>query len=393
MKALCNLKLIIFTLLFSGTSEAVLIDYQSVLKVVDSSCEKNTIDFKKDLWKSNLAEKKAYGQIVGIKNECLSGSDKVYVEIYYQYKDESILLDNNTESTFKAIIENDLVEEDLLNLVSWLFEKIQNFNSSDLGDLWQDKYGEKMRAVKRLMIPSFPDKSEVQAIYHQDNVASENYKNGLSLYMFCRRNRNYQCLLTGKNKNKRPILRENGELWSHPALAMSSRGLPSNVVNGQTPQGVHTIDSVMPEANRQIAFGKYRRLILNWVRGSFNDREELNFLPQDSIDTTWWRQASLSKKVGRKDLRIHGTGKINDDPTSTHFPFRKSAGCITQREGRYGDINYLDQRLLLDTLMEAMNLEVDYENEELIKGVLYVIEINDDESHVQLSEVEELLNE
>ena len=36
-------------------------------------------------------------------------------------------------------------------------------------------------------------------------------------------------------------------------LPCLTRGLPSNVVNGQTPQGVHTIDSVMPEANRQIS--------------------------------------------------------------------------------------------------------------------------------------------
>ena len=86
--------------------------------------------------------------------------------------------------------------------------------------------------------------------------------------------------VTGKDKNKNPILLDDGNLWSHPAFAMSSRGLPSNIVNGQTPQGVHTIDSVMPEANRQIAFGKFRRLILNWVRGDFSERGEMAFLPQ-----------------------------------------------------------------------------------------------------------------
>ena len=43
--------------------------------------------------------------------------------------------------------------------------------------------------------------------------------------------------------------------------------------------------------------------------------------------------------------------------------------------------------------MGAMNLEVNYDNEALIKGVLYVVEINDTESHVTLAEVEELLNE
>ena len=274
-----------------------------------------------------------------------------------------------------------------------MHEKIENFKDSDLGLLWMETYGEKMISIQEFMAPSYPDKKEIQAIYHQDNISSENYKNGISLYMFCRRNRNYHCLMIGKDKSKNPVILDDGNLWSHPALAMSSRGLPSNIVNGQTPQGVHTIDSVMPEANRQIAFGKFRRLILNWVRGDFSERGEMAFLPQDSVDSLWWRQASLSKKVGRKDLRIHGTGKINDDPTSTHFPFRKSAGCITQREGKYGELDFIDQRLLLDTLMGAMNLEVNYDNEALIKGVLYVVEINDTESHVTLAEVEELLNE
>ena len=97
--------------------------------------------------------------------------------------------------------------------------------------------------------------------------------------------------------------------------------------------------------------------------------------------------------VGRKDLRIHGTGRINDDPTSIHFPFRKSAGCITQREGHYSEIIYSDQRLLLDQLMEASDLEVNFANEIRIKGVLYVMEIDNKQDHVKLSEVEELLYE
>ena len=66
--------------------------------------------------------------------------------------------------------------------------------------------------------------------------------------------------------NNRPVLGEDGrDLWSQPALAASYHGLPYNVINGQTPQGIHRIDSVMPEANRYRAFGKYRRVILNWV--------------------------------------------------------------------------------------------------------------------------------
>ena len=81
------------------------------------------------------------------------------------------------------------------------------------------------------------------------------------------------------------------------------------MVNGQTPQGVHTIDSVMPEANRQIAFGKYRRLILNWVRGEFEEKPEMSFLPSESAESLWWRQASLSKKSREKRFANSWNGK------------------------------------------------------------------------------------
>ena len=90
-----------------------------------------------------MRRKKAYGEILGIKNNCLSESDKVYVELYYQYKDDKILLSKNVETTLKNIIEQEKVEEDLLNLISWLFEKIENFKDSDLGLLWMETYGGK----------------------------------------------------------------------------------------------------------------------------------------------------------------------------------------------------------------------------------------------------------
>ena len=58
---------------------------------------------------------------------------------------------------------------------------------------------------------------------------------------------------------------DDGKIWHQPALAASARGYPSNIVNGQTPQGVHTMDSVMPFADQYRSFGSYRRVILNWV--------------------------------------------------------------------------------------------------------------------------------
>ena len=186
---------------------------------------------------------------------------------------------------------------------------------------------------------------------------------------------------------------DDGKIWHQPALAACQR-LSSNIVNGQTPQGVHTMDSVMPFADQYRSFGSYRRVILNWVPvedGDERDQNTTGLLSPLSEDSLWWKQASISRNVGRTDLRIHGTGKLNTDPDSTHYPLRKTNGCISQREGKYGDVEYIDQRHILNRLMEGLAPEATFENEEKISGTLYVIELDAKEAPVTWRDVEKKL--
>jgi len=92
------------------------------------------------------------------------------------------------------------------------------------------------------------------------------------------------------------------------------------------------------------------------------------------------------------DLRIHGTGRLNDDPSSTYYPHRKTSGCISQREGTYAEIEYVDQRKILDTSMQALGLGTSFENEVQIKGILYLIEINDQENAVSFDQLKSILD-
>jgi len=98
--------------------------------------------------------------------------------------------------------------------------------------------------------------------YHTPDVTT--YMNGeyvksVKIFMFCRDNRLYPCLMTMRNVHGEIVRNENGSIWTHPALASSARGLPSYTRNGNTPAGVLTIDSVMPSADQQISFGKFSR--------------------------------------------------------------------------------------------------------------------------------------
>lgn len=222
------------------------------------------------------------------------------------------------------------------------------------------------------------------------SVMNGKYADGIRLFMFCRKDRNYPCMMVMKNKWDLAV-EENGELWTQPAMAASSRGIPFNITNGNTPAGVHLMNSVMPHADQQISFGKFRRVIMNFVPTTQNEELTKEFLHESVHDLAFWRQANVARDVGRDLLRIHGTGRINGDPRSAHYPFRKTSGCVSKREGKYPDAEYIDQRLMLDTMMEALDLEPVYANEAQIKGVFTIVDLDDQKKAVTANEIKELL--
>jgi hypothetical protein len=230
-------------------------------------------------------------------------------------------------------------------------------------------------------------------VYKTPDVSS--YMNGeyvksVKLFMFCRETRLYPCLMIMKDVDGQLLRNADGKLWNHPSLAASSRGLPSYTTNGQTPTGILTIDSVMPAPDQVPSFGKFRRLILNWIPKSKDEVLMLSLLPPSSKSKLWWKEAQVSRDIGRKYLRIHGSGKINPDANTPYFPFNRTSGCIAQRENTYDGITYKDQRILLDKVMTAMDLKAEYANELKIKGILYIAEINDDQGPVTLEDLNKL---
>jgi hypothetical protein len=271
------------------------------------------------------------------------------------------------------------------------------FGTDQLLSLAESKYPEvSVNFKKKTFTPM--TKADVREMFYfipqWSRIRDSYYADGVKLFLFCRRDRNYPCLFVAKDKFDLPLLDSaTGQLWHQPALAASSSGYSSRVRNGQTPTGVQTLDSVMPTANLPVSFGKFRRVILNWLPDMQEEDQTLSLLPPSLHTQTWWRESLISRDVGRVDLRIHGTGKINEDPTSTFFPFRQTSGCISQREGQYGQVEYRDQRKMLDSLMSAMDLESRYENETAIKGVLYLVELDDAKKAVEFDDVRKLLQD
>jgi len=216
------------------------------------------------------------------------------------------------------------------------------------------------------------------------------YQNGPKLYLFCRHNREFPCMMVMKNADGNWV-RENGKIWSQQKLALSRKGIPSHKVNGHTPQGIYTIDSVMPSTNRKIVFGKFRRLIINFIEKDRNDKTMMSLMPESLESLGWWKAGAVARDVGRSLLRIHGTGTRNINSSSPWYPFYPTVGCVASKENTYNGVSYVDQRELLDTMMESMGLSPRYSNETKLKGLLYVVDINSEEAPVSLEEIEPLL--
>ena len=336
-----------------------------------------------------------------LKSPCLSDSDKIHLAIYHQRDNAQIIISEELAKPFETMVSLKNIPRDLFQLLITYEQKITFTNNPGLMSFWKGEFLELINYYQKILNPPFITNQELNELYHQTPnrrvILDGKYEETVRLFLFCRKDRNFPCLFTAKDKFDNPLVSIDGDkIWSQPALAQSARGLTSNIVNGRTPQGVHTIDSVMPYADQYRSFGKYRRIILNWV--PTNDESEMNedritksLLSPLSENTFWWRQASVSRDLGRTDLRIHGTGKINEDPSSTYYPLRKSNGCITQREGEYPEDTYHDQRHMLNQMMSALDLPLSYENEERISGTLYVIELDNQKAPVLWPEIESRL--
>ncbi|MEQ1876626.1 MAG: hypothetical protein ABL958_08265 [Bdellovibrionia bacterium] len=264
-------------------------------------------------------------------------------------------------------------------------------------------------AISTQAIDKFPDFSMLKAepAYNELTAAQiqdlfyktpdlEKYKNGAymkvpRIYKFCSHVRPYACLMLMKDAAGNPVYLNDGRtLWSQPSLGYARSGRPFSERSGYTPSGVYEVNGVMPAADQQGVFGKYRRLVLEFVPKS---REEVSYtylLPASSWDQKWWVESKLARDLGRNLLRIHGTGKKNLDPFSTFKPFVATSGCIAQREATYNGVKYTDQRIILDTLMKASGLEAKFENETKIKALLYVVEVKNTKGAVDLRLLNEL---
>ena len=234
---------------------------------------------------------------------------------------------------------------------------------------WNDRYD----VAKALLTEEPPIQTYWDGRYYQKP----------RIYMFCRDNRKQKCLMLMKDAAGNLID------WSQESLGHSRHRKDFHQTNGNTPSGVWRIDSVMPSADQQRVFGKFRRLIINFVGHSQDEINIKKLLPTMTHNHSWWHEGVVARNNGRGLFRIHGTG-LRSSRFRSYFPLVPTAGCVAQSENTYNKIIYRDQRLLLDQLMVASGLDPIYENETEILGLLYVIDIDKKEEPVTIESLKEV---
>jgi hypothetical protein len=327
--------------------------------------------------------------------EDLNSTD--YVMLYILINRGNLIVRNSFyEHKLQSLIRNNqLTQNDWLKL----YIAFANQKSHSAYKLLVQKAGTKnlIREIDRIInATDHPSVEEIKEIinYRKDpnslSTLELDDEDALRTFVFCRSDRLYPCLMLIQDKRGDWARDIDGSIFARPVLAKSSRGLPAHVTNGNTPRGVHTIDSVMPLADQFSLFGAYRRVKLDFLSGAQQEQATKLMLPESQHGRYWWRYNSLARDNGRSLFRIHGTGRPNYDDTTTYFPHRPSAGCITTREGAYPSMTYTDQRSVLDAMMRSLDLVEKYENEELINGFLFLIELNTKASAVKMDELVEL---
>ncbi len=219
-------------------------------------------------------------------------------------------------------------------------------------------------------------------------------KNTTILFSFQRPNRNYPGLAVVRDSTGNFVLDDYGHVFSVPQLARSLGNLPGYLTNGNTPQGIFRMygfdtsksDYIGPTTNVQLTmpfetslqhfFGDSTITDTGWTLQWYQQ-----LLPSKIQSCKAMYESFYAGKAGRTEIIAHGT-TVNPDyyKGETYYPQTPTAGCLCTKElwsETDGKRLESDQEKLVAALQKAGGP----------KGYCVVIELNDEESPVNLQEI------
>ncbi|HEX4374855.1 MAG TPA: hypothetical protein VHZ50_16240 [Puia sp.] len=216
------------------------------------------------------------------------------------------------------------------------------------------------------------------------------------IYSFQRWNRDYPGIAIVQNANGSFVKDANGRLLIFQQLARSGSDLPYFITNGSTPQGIYSIQGTEISHNNFIGPTPNIQLIIpfenkwekyfhedEWNPANDSLKMYLQLLPAGWKNYSPMMEAWNAGKIGRTEIIAHGTTidpeYFKDKP---YYPLTPTEGCLCAKELW----NITTGHLLMS---EQFNLVSAFQSTTGNKGLLYVINIDNQQGAVTREQVEQ----
>ncbi|HMV41200.1 MAG TPA: hypothetical protein PK079_02635 [Leptospiraceae bacterium] len=212
------------------------------------------------------------------------------------------------------------------------------------------------------------------------------------VFSFQRANRDYPGLAIIKKKDGSFLRREDGSIFTISQLAKSMSDLPSYITNGNTPQGIFSIQKIQSVKNDLIGptpalitalpFEIASDVYFQEVRSkSWDMQMYLDILPSSWQSYFPMKEAYYAGEIGRNGIYAHGTTlDSNFYKGSLFFPNSPTRGCLSAKEiwsRKNGKRLYSDQIVLIETVRKLSTS----------KGYMIVVDLNEESKPVSLDDI------
>lgn len=287
----------------------------------------------------------------------------LYLGNFYNQIDSLIKLERD-EKRF-AIMANQLIRIDSANVDfthSLMKKNFQHWNENPI-----------LKAFSESQVAIGLTKTQITDLFAFRANSKE-----VSFFVFLHKNRDIPGYLIIQKENGEVVI-EKGDTLKFRLLARSITNLPEYITNGNTPQGVYSVQGFSVSDN--IFIGKSSTIIstlpfetslanfsFEKMNGDWTLEQYNQFFPKSWSNYLPKNRAFYAGKAGRSEIILHGT-TIDTDfyKFQSYYPFTPSLGCLCLLE-RWDSINGnligSEQRRLIKTLKKYR----------ISKAMMYVIE-------------------
>lgn len=225
------------------------------------------------------------------------------------------------------------------------------------------------------------------------DLFSNNYGEGTYiLFSLQRLNRDYPGLCIIKKTDGTFLRRSDGSIFSISQLARSVSDLPSYIVNGNTPQGIYSIQNITSLKNEEIGPTPSiltalpieitaKKFFHRTKQEKWNLNSYLSLLPDSWKEYFPMQEAYIAGEIGRNAIFAHGTTVDTEFfKDYSYYPGTPTAGCLSAKEiwsKKDGKCIYSDQALLVDAINSMGK----------VKGFMIVLNLDAREMPVTVDEI------